>query len=96
MLTCTSYEKIKTTNVEQPSGEHDNILGCTTATISGLPGIKGVVRSALHKPSGQTVAVKIYKLDVEKADCNSCHTSQEKFNEDVTFIMVRKYGRTLE
>ena len=69
------------------------ILGKTTSakhisTSDG--GVSGVVVSAIHKPSGQIVAVKRYKLDVDgNIDNMRCSTMQEKFHENVSFILVR-------
>ena len=96
MFTYSNNEIRPTTSVDKRLGEHANLLGRTTATTIGLTGIRGFVTRALHEPSGQSVAVKRYKLDGEKNDTNLCHNSQEKFNEDVTFIMVRKYGTSKE
>ena len=71
-------------------------LGRTTPSINGAPGIKGFVVSALHEPSGQIVSVKRYKLEEEKDESNVCENSQEKFNENITFIMVSQYSQELQ
>ena len=73
---------------DQTSRHNSKLLGRTTSSICGLRGIKGHVTSAIHEPTGQIVAVKRYKLETEDEDYNSCYSSQEKFNEDVTFILV--------
>ena len=73
----------------QNNTENIKFLGRTTPAINGVSGIKGFVASALHEPSGQMVAVKRYKLEEEKEENYLCQNSQEKFNENITFIMVR-------
>ena len=73
----------------QKNSTDAKILGRTTPSINGGSGIKGFVVSALHEPSRQIVAVKRYKLEEEKDDDNLCKNSQEQFNENITFIMVR-------
>ena len=67
----------------------NKLLGLTTAVSNGGTGIKGFVFTSLHKPSGKTVVVKRYQVDEEHHEGNSFHNSQEHFNENVTFIMVR-------
>ena len=81
---CYNYQSDKTNNYPS-SGK---LLGLTTAASNGGSGIRGLVVSCLHKPTGQTVVIKRYQLDEEQKDSNSCHNSQEHFNENVTFIMV--------
>ena len=68
----------------------DKILGLTSAATNGGAGIKGIVFTILHKPSGKKVVVKRYQVDEELVEGNSFHNSQEHFNENVTFIMVRQ------
>ena len=87
ILKC-SYDPTRNITNTDKSVEHSKLLGLTTSSINGLPGINGLVTTCVHKLSSQVVAVKRYKLDGEYNDHNSCHTSQEKFNEDVKFIMV--------
>ena len=72
----------------QTKSQNTKLLGRTTPAINGASGIKGFVASALHEPSGQMVSVKRYKLE-EKEVNNICQNPQEKFNENITFIMVR-------
>ena len=91
ILKCSYDPTRNINNTDKSYVEHSKLLGLTTSSMNGLSGINGLVTTALHKPSTQVVAVKRYKLDVENKDHNSCHTSQEKFNEDVKFIMVMKY-----
>ena len=92
---CDSYDPCKVHWTVGPKegngGGHKNatILGRTTPSINGGSGIKGFVASALHEPSSQIVAVKRYKLEEEKDHNNLCQNSQEQFNENITFIMVR-------
>ena len=88
-LLPSSVESKEKINIDQNRSENVKLLGCTTAAINGLIGIKGIVSSALHEPSGKIVAIKRYILEEDNEDINSCHTSQEKFNENTTFIMVR-------
>ena len=76
-------------NSHRDKTDNIKLLGRTTAAISGVSGIKGFVVKAFHEPSGQEVAVKRYTLEDENEDSDSCRSSQEKFNENVTFILVR-------
>ena len=85
-LSLNTYNyKSNKTNKYHSSGK---LCGLTTAASNGGTGIRGYVVSCLHNPTGQTVVIKRYQLDENQKDNNSCHNSQEHFNENVTFIMV--------
>ena len=86
--TMSTSENRKSLSIYETTKQNVRLLGRTTSSICGLKGIKGYVTSAIHEPSGQMVAVKRYKLETNDEECSSCNSSQEKFNEDVMFILV--------
>ena len=90
MFPFTSFDSFtKLVRVVVSCQNSNKLLGLTTGVSNGGTGIKGFVFTSLHKPSGKTVVVKRYQVDEEHHERNSFHNSQEHFNENVTFIMVR-------